>query len=77
MNFEESMQLINSTYVLTANEKKDMIKKAQTQDPNFLAILERYKSTKNVQKFYEELKECQLVGVGSCKELLKTHAFQR
>ena len=65
MQIDEACSLINTTYVLTQGEKANLVDRLRNNDPIFLPILLKYKATRNVQVFYEELKKNKMLGQGS------------
>lgn len=69
MQFEEACRLINSTYVLTQGEKATFIQMARNGDPNLRNILDRFKHSRNVHAFYDDLKKNNLLSSGSYQDV--------
>lgn len=65
MNLEEAKKLINSTYVLTARERDSLLNNFKLAEPNTLKILGRFKENKNVNDFYADLKNHNLLSTNN------------
>lgn len=61
MDFKEAEEIIKKTYVLTEREKKGFIEMAKSGNPTLTMILQNYKKTNNIHKFYDELKNANLL----------------
>lgn len=61
MDFQSASNLLNSTYVLTNTEKCSLLQRFKDRDPVVVNMIENYAATQNVNAFFNELKERNLL----------------
>lgn len=71
MNFQEASEIIRKTYVLTEREKTAFIEMAKHQNPVLTKILIDYKISKNIHKFYDDLKSAELLSTQKKFKVIK------